>query len=114
MQWLPDLLNTQFLVMNGVGAQVHNLHLFGTYVGNINHSQIRTWISVNSVRVSIFPDLVGQSDKREESMIRQCKPVEWIYEAKLLGRQLLKSLMVSQSIHVESIFRLPINRRRKL
>ena len=37
-------------------------------------------------------------------MIRQCKPVELISEAKLLGRYLLQSLMVSQSIHVDPIF----------
>ena len=34
----------------------------------------------------INQDLVGQYDKREESTIRQCKLVELICEAKLLGR----------------------------
>ena len=43
-------------------------------------------ISVDSVRVRISPDIVGQSDKREESMIRQSKPVELISEAKFVGR----------------------------
>ena len=65
-------------------------------------------------RLYISQDLVGQYDKREESTIWQCKPVEFFYEAKLLGRQLLQSLMESQLIHVEAIFRLPINRRSKL
>ena len=40
--------------------------------------------------------------------------VEFISEAKLLGRYLLQSLIVSHSAHVEAIFRLPINRRNKL
>ena len=61
-------------------------------------------ISADSVRACISQDLVGQSDKREESTIRQCKRVKLISEAKLLGRYLLQSLMVSHSIHVEAIF----------
>ena len=55
-------------------------------VGKSNYSQIRTLLSADSVRVCTSQDLVGQSDKRKESTIRQCKPVEFIYEAKLLGR----------------------------
>ena len=51
-----------------------------------NYSQIHTWFSADSVRVYISQDLVGQSDKSEESTIRQCKPTELISEAKLLGR----------------------------
>ena len=43
-------------------------------------------ISNDSLRVHIFPDLVGQSDKREESTIQQSKAIEFISEAKLLGR----------------------------
>ena len=38
------------------------------------------------VRVCISQDIVGQFDKSEESTIWQCKPVELISEAKLLGR----------------------------
>ena len=55
-------------------------------VGNSNHSQIRTSLSADFVRVCITQDLVGQSDKREESTVRQCKPVEFISEAMFLGR----------------------------
>ena len=40
----------------------------------------------DSVRVHISQDLVGQSDKSEDSTIRQCKPVELISEAKFVGR----------------------------
>ena len=61
-------------------------NIFTMNVGNINHSQIRTWLSVESIRVYISQDIVGQSDKREESAIRQSKLVELISEAKLLGR----------------------------
>ena len=39
-------------------------------------------------------------------MIRQCKPVEFISEAKLLGRYLLQYLMASQSAHVVAIFQI--------
>ena len=55
-------------------------------VGNINHSQIHTWLSAESIRVWISQDLVGQSDKRVESTIKQGKLVEFISEVKLLGR----------------------------
>ena len=61
----------------------------------------------------ISQDLVDQFDKREESTIRQCKPLEFIFEAKLLGRYLLHSLMESHWIHVEAIFRLPVNTYKK-
>ena len=40
----------------------------------------------DSARVYISSYLVSQSDKSEESMIRQSKPVELISEANLLGR----------------------------
>ena len=43
-------------------------------------------ISADYVKVSISLDLVSQSDKSEESTIRQCKLVELISEANFLGR----------------------------
>ena len=59
---------------------------FGVVVGKSNYSHICTWLSTDSVRVCINQDLVGQSDKREESTIQQCNIVEFISKAQLLGR----------------------------
>ena len=59
---------------------------FNNFLEKCNYSQICTWLSADSIRVCTSQDLVCQSDKREESMSRQCKPVEFISEAKLLGR----------------------------
>ena len=60
-----------------------------------------------------YTTLADHFDKRKESTIQQCKPLEFISEAKLLGRYLLHSLMESHSIHVEAIFRFPINTYKK-
>ena len=43
----------------------------------------------SQLRACTSQDLVGQSDKREESTVQQCKRIGFISEAKLLGRYFL-------------------------
>ena len=47
-------------------------------------------------------------------MIRQCNLVELISEDKLLSRQLLQSLMVIQSTHVEAIFQVSYKQKKQI